>query len=184
MRGATECVLSFIFLRRRHTKLLHPVRESSNTEFTQTIIRTVIHVLCSKMVCLPLRELCDESSYRYIVGIGLKSTLALSGRPSGVCGVHRLMVDSLREICEPSLPPPPSGAFDCISCRFIPLLRLLTASYHPINILSETKRHTSRGAGTARELYPRIIHGNSLFFILENCYTETQKTMHALTLNI
>lgn len=66
-------------------------------------------------------------SYRYMVGIGLESWLALSGGPSGVCGVHRLMVDSLRDICEPSLPPP-SAPLHCISLRFIPLLRLATAS--------------------------------------------------------
>lgn len=72
--------------------------------------------------------------------MGLESKLTLSGGPRGVCGVHRLIVDSLRDICEPSFPPPTSTPLFCISCLLISLLRLATASYLPINILSVTKR--------------------------------------------
>lgn len=89
-----------------------------------------------------------RSSYRYMVGMGLESTLTLSGSPRGVWGVHRLMVDSLRDIWEPSLPPSTSTPLPCISCLLIPLLRyhcILTLYF----ILTVTKR--SHGSRPARE---------------------------------
>ncbi|CAH2080279.1 unnamed protein product, partial [Iphiclides podalirius] len=73
-----------------------------------------------------------------MVGIGLESTLTLSGMPSGVrgvCGVHRPIEDSLRDICTPTLSLPASRP--CISCRLIPLLRLVTASYLSTGALAD-----------------------------------------------
>lgn len=131
---------------------------------------------CRKVFSLALVDGSLRYSYRYMVGMGLESTLTLSGSPIGVCGVHLLMVDSLRDICDPSLPPSTSTPLPCISCLLILLLR-----YHRFLtlycILSVTKR--SHGSRPARE-YSAL--GRYTRALTHSVTWTKQRSMHLLLL--